>query len=486
MIMKRIILNIKTIWVVIFLLFTFSCQDFLKEEVYTQYDPATYLQTEEGINSVLVAAYSNMVVTSDMRERMYTMNEFPGDIMWEWGGSFASTAIVFMNFNWDSQSTVFSGRWQNYYRSIRNANSLLDNIDNVTSLSAEKVKQFKAEARFIRAADYYYLWEFFGAVPLITTASELNLEPERATDEVFNTFIADELQAAANDLPVDQSLWGKATKGSALALLGRFYLNTKQWQKAADVNKMVIDLNKYKLYSGDIANMFAVQNEINDEVILTSPALTSLHGNIYMPHAFPPNYPVQSNWTNYGAQFCVYNDWVSTYNPADKRLSWFLFTYTETNGKVHDLTNPADAGKAVRCFKYVPDPEAVAQSHGNDVPMLRYAEVLLNRSEALNELNGPNQESVDLLNLVRARAGVSQYNVSDFNSKSDLRDALLDERGWEFVAEGLRRMDLIRQDKLISRAVARGATDAKDYMTLFPIPLNEIKANPKLIQNEGY
>ena len=63
---------------------------------------------------------------------------------------------------------------------------------------------------------------------------------------------------------------------------------------------------------------------------------------------------------------------------------------------------------------------------------------------------------------------------------------MLDERGWEFVAEGLRRMDLIRQDKLISRAVARGATDAKDYMTLFPIPLNEIKANPKLIQNEGY
>jgi hypothetical protein len=484
--MKRNFLYIKTFWIIAILLTTMSCQDFLKEEVYTQYDPASYLQTEQGINSILVAAYSNMVVSSDMRERIYTMNEFPGDIMWEWGGSFASTAIIFMDFNWDSQSTVFSGRWRSYYQSIRNANSLLDNIDNVTSLSDEKVKQFKAEARFIRAADYYYLWEFFGPVPLIVTAEDLNFEPVRATDAEFSTFIADELLAAANELPPTQSLWGKATKGAALALLGKFYMNTKQWQKAADINKQVIDMNKYKLYTGDIVNMFAVQNEVNDEVILTSPALVTLHSNNYMAHAFPPNYQVQSNWTNFGAQFCVYNSWVSTYDPADKRLGWFLFTYTEKNGKVHHLTNASDAGKAVRCFKYVPDPDAVGASHGNDVPMIRYAEVLLNRAEALNEINGPTQEAVGLLNQVRARAGVHEFSVSDFASKEAMRNALLDERGWEFVAEGLRRIDLIRHGKLISRAVARGASNAKDYMTLFPIPLDEIKANPKLEQNPEY
>ncbi len=468
------------------LLLLVSCQDFLKEEVYTQYDPATYLQTEEGINSVLVAAYSNMVVTSDMRERMYTMNEFPGDIMWEWGGSFASTAIIFMNFDWDSQSTVFSGRWQTYYQSIRNANSLLDNIDNVTTLSAEKVKQYKAEARFIRAADYYYLWEFFGPVPLIQTATELNFEPVKATDEEFDAFLTTELQSAAADLPVTQDLWGKATKGAALALLGKYYLNSHQWQQAADACKQVMDLNIYHLYTGDIVNMFSVQNEQNDEVVFTSPALTTLHGNLYMAHAFPPNYPIQSNWINYGAQFCVYNDWVQTYDPNDKRLGWMVFEYTDVNGVDHDLLNPSDAGKAVRCFKYVPDPDGVSQNMGNDVPMIRYAEVLLDRSEALNEINGPNQESVDLLNMIRTRAGVPNYSVSDFASKEAFRDAMLDERGWEFVAEGQRRMDLIRQGKLIERAQARGATSAKDYMTRFPIPLTEINSNPNLEQNEGY
>ena len=484
--MKNSIGNIKC-FSLTFLLFLVSCGDFLKEEVYTQYDPGKYLQTEEGINSVLVAAYKYMQVTGGaMRDRMYTLNEFPGDIMWDWGGGYEANAVLFMNFTWDSQNTMFSTPWSQYYQSVRNANALLDNIDNVTALSAEKVKQFKAEARFIRAADYYYLWELFGPVPLITTANELNFEPFRATEQEFHEFITSELQAAAADLPIKQSLWGKATKGAAMALLGKYYMNSSQWQKAADINKQVIDLNTYKLFDGDVKNMFAVENEENSEVILTSPCLTTLNGNNYMSHAFPPNYPIQSNWQNYGSQFCIYNDWIETYHPNDKRLGWFLFSYTATNGKVVDLWNPLSVGRGIRCFKYVPDPNALGVPHGNDVPMIRYAEVLLNRAEALYELNGPSSESVTLLNQVRQRAGVPLYSVSDFNSKDALKDALLDERGWEFVAEGMRRVDLIRHKKLISRAVSRGAKNAKDYMTLYPIPQNEIDANPNLKQNMGY
>lgn len=483
--MRRIIEN-NRIWVIILLMISSSCEDFLSEEIYTQYDPESFLQSEEGINSVLVAAYSNMHVTASMRDRMYTLNEFPGDIMWTWGGSFENTAVLFMNFTWDPQVGQFITPWRQYYESIRNANSLLDNIDNVTVLSEEKVKQFKAEARFIRAADYYYLWEYFGPVPLILTAEELNLEPGRPTEQELYAFIAEELQAAANDLPVTQSLWGKATKGAALALLGKFYLNTRQWQNAVDANRQVMDLNAYSLFAGDLNNMFSVQNERNEEVVMTSPAIPTLHGNNYMAHAFPPNYPIQSNWINFGAQFCVFNSWVQTYHPNDKRLEWFLFDYSEPNGTFHDLLNSSDPGRAVRCFKYVPDPSGVAANHGNDVPMIRYAEILLNLAEALNELDGPNQESVDLLNEIRKRAEAPEYSLSDFNSKEMMREYFLNERGWEFVAEGMRRMDLIRHGKFISSALARGATNAKEHMNLFPIPLNEIEANPALTQNPGY
>ena len=480
--MKKIL---KITSIIVFILFIGGCSDFLTEEVFTQYDPETYLQTEEGINSILVASYNNMHAISNQRERLFTLSEFPGDIMWEWGGGFEALANVFIYYVWDASVGAINNPWQNWYQSIRNANSLLDNIEKATSLSPEKVKQLKAEATFIRAADYYFLWDFYGPVPLITTAAELNLEPSRPSAEEFNTFLAAELQAAANDLPLNQSLWGKADKGCAYALLGRFYLNTHQWQKAADACEEVIKLKKYSLFTGDLANMFAVQNERNSEIILVSPATSSDRFNAFMAHAFPPNYPVLPNWINFGAQYCVYNDWVVTHHEDDKRRGWYLWEYTDKSGVYHDLLDPSDKGRAVRCFKYVPDPDAVANRHGNDIVMIRYAEVLLNRAEALNETSGPNLESVDLINQVRTRAGIPGLVLSDYGSKEALREAILVERGWEFVVEGLRRRDLIRHGKLIERAKARGV-NAQAHHVLFPIPQAEINSNPNLEQNTGY
>lgn len=480
--MKKIL---KITSIIVFILFVGGCSDFLEEEVYTQYDPDTYLQTEAGINSVLVASYNHMHAVSNQRERLFTLSEFPGDIMWEWGGGFEALANVFINYAWDPSVGAIRNPWRNWYQSIRNANSLLDNIDKATSLSPEKVKQLKAEATFIRAADYYFLWDFYGPVPIITTSEELNLEPTRPSAEEFENFLAGELQSAANDLPKDQGTWGKADKGSAYALLGRFYMNTHQWQKAADACEEVMKLNKYSLFAGDLANMFAVQNERNSEIILASPSTPNARGNAFMAHAFPPNYPVLPNWINYGAQYCVYNDWVTTYHTDDKRRGWFLWEYTDKNGDYHDLLDPDDKGRAVRCFKYIPDPDAVSQNHGNDIVMIRYAEVMLNLAEALNEINGPNQESVDLLNEVRTRAGIPDLALSDFGSKEVLREAILVERGWEFVVEGLRRSDLIRQGKLIERANARGVS-AQAHHVLFPIPQAEMNSNPNLEQNTGY
>jgi starch-binding outer membrane protein, SusD/RagB family len=478
----------KIAYVSIIIILFFGCENFLQEEVYTQYDSKTYLQTEKGINSILVSAYSYVHVNNAWRTRMMLANELPGDIMFEWGGGLEALAMPYMTFTWNSEDSQLPGTWNVLYKAIMNANSILDNIDNVTTLSTDKIKQFKGEAIFIRAIAYYFLWELWGPVPIITTNKKLNFEPSKSSEKVIISFIEEELQAAADVLPVTPDLWGKASKGAALSYLGRLYLNTYQWQKAADVCKNVIDLNYYSLFDGDLTMMFAVENEENDEVIFTSPVLNSYSagGFHHMACSFPPNYPVQSNWINWGCQFCVYSDFVLSYHHDDKRLGWMLLEYTDVEGVYHDCLDPSDISKGVRCFKYVPDPNAIGISHGNDIPMIRYAEVLLNRAEALNELNGPNIESINLINLVRSRAGVPNYDISDFSSKEELRDAILEERGWEFVTEGLRRMDLIRHGKLISRAIERGATNAKDYMTRFPIPQSEINSNSNLEQNPGY
>jgi hypothetical protein len=262
-------------------------------------------------------------------------------------------------------------------------------------------------------------------------------------------------------------------------------LNTHQWKKAAKYDEKVMDLNIYHLFKGDIKFQFPVENEENEGNIFVIPTVPDQSHNSYMPHAFPPKYPIQSNWINWGTQFCIYNSFYKTYLPNDKRRSWFLTQYTTTEGEHVNLLDPNSIGKAVRCFKWWPDPNGISQSMGNDIVKIRYAQVLLGRAEALNEIKGPNQESVDLLNKIRDRAGISDYSLSDFPSKESFEKAILKERGWEFVVESKRRMDLVRQGKLIPFARARGI-DAQKYMTVYPIPQKAIDTNPNLKQNPGY
>ncbi len=138
-----------------------------------------------------------------------------------------------------------------------------------------------------------------------------------------------------------------------------------------------------------------------------------------------------------------------------------------------------------RSFKYTPDPAAVGESNGNDIVYIRYADILLSRAEALNELSGPNAESISLINLVRARAKAPLIILTDFASKETLRDFLLDERAKEFYTEGLRREDLIRHGKFILGGKSRGY-NAQDFQVLFPIPQQQIDANNSLKQNPGY
>ena len=134
----------------------------------------------------------------------------------------------------------------------------------------------------------------------------------------------------------------------------------------------------------------------------------------------------------------------------------------------------------------MPDPNGFGQAHGNDLPQIRYADIFLSRAEALNEINGPNQESINLINEVRNRAGLPDLILADFPTKEELRNHLIDERGWEFYAEGLRRFDLVRFGVFVQNAQERGITNAQPHHVLYPIPQAAIDANPALEQNPGY
>jgi len=260
-------------------------------------------------------------------------------------------------------------------------------------------------------------------------------------------------------------------------------LNNKQWEETSETAKEIIESNTYSLFRGaDRTELFDIKNERNNEFIYVIPFIPlSPIGNTYISHAAPPGYVFKyPPHVNFAAQFKVRSDFVNTFEPEDQRRDAFLFQYVNNTGKTVVLGQDD-----VRSFKYPEDPNGLGDVTGNDFPLLRYADILLSRAEAVNELNGPNQESIDLINQVRNVAGLPELVLTDFSDKTSLRDHILLERGWEFHTEALRRQDLIRMDKFISWAQQRGKP-AKDYMVLFPIPQREIDANPNLQQNAGY
>ena len=192
---------------------------------------------------------------------------------------------------------------------------------------------------------------------------------------------------------------------------------------------------------------------------------------------------MQSNWNNWGAQYRLYDSFYNSFEPGDKRKNLILTSYINSGGSTVSLMNSNNT----RSFKYWPDPNAISNDHGNDIAEIRYADILLAEAESLNELNGPTQEAIDLINQVRERAGLDDLMLSSFASKDALRAQLLMERGWEFYTEvGIRREDQIRMGTFISSAIARGHSNAKPTMVLFPIPQSAMDANPKLVQNAGY
>jgi starch-binding outer membrane protein, SusD/RagB family len=463
----------------ILLLFAFSaCKKALNEDNFSQLSTEDFLRTESGIKALSISAYSNAQYVAFPMNARIDFAELPTDIMYQAGGGVAGNAAQLYNFTWESTMAWFNGEgWNKPYRAIRDANVILEKVDKAPLTDAKR-KVYQGEARFIRAYAFYLLYDWYGPVPLVTSSTP-STTIQRATDVEMQSFFEKEFTEAASLLPVMQTEYGRATKGAALGFLTKFYLNSKQWQKCADAAQKVIDLGVYDLYP-DYVDMFKVENEINKEFIFVSPCVNIAgQGNQWMAVSFPATYPRLNNQASFASNYKLYDAFVNSFAATDKRKGCILTSYKTSTG----VTVPLLGKNESRSFKYFPDPNSLNADAGNDIPELRYADILLSRSEALNELSGPNQESITLINRVRTRATVTSYTVGSF-TKESFRDAILNERLWEFFTEGFRRQDLIRQGKFISNAVARGK-NAKDFQVLFPIPQPEIDVS-HIQQNNGY
>ncbi|PWD98513.1 RagB/SusD family nutrient uptake outer membrane protein [Marinilabilia rubra] len=495
--MKR--LNIKNFVLALMVVFAFGCEDVLDSPPYAELAPDNVLSSQKGIEALLYSSYDYQYFGGQSKDWV-NISECMTDLALIREGGEAGNVAPFSNWTWDYTTPwINNSLWVSRYRSIREANLVIANVDGLDAEQSVK-NRILAEARYLRAANYAMLYNLFGPVPLRMSPSEPGDKP-RASDEEMLSFIETELDAVVEDLPHPDSRpsgyeYGRATKGSALGYLTKHYLNTRQWQKAAETAQRLMDLDYYELFP-DFPTMFMVQNENSPEMVVPFPCTNEANTGGYQNNWFNgamsqdflsspkiPQFervlPVGTPWpTNFSVR-----DWVvDSFEEGDTRKNLIVDEYTATNGETKNYRDQRpDNARNMKFF----DPNAKGAFHGNDFPYIRFADILLSRAEALNEMSGPNSESVDLLNDVRVRAGVSQYTLGDFASKEELRDAILQERVWEFLSEGKRREDLLRHNMLVSNAQERGIGSAVEYRRVFPIPQNEADTNMAIEQNEGY
>jgi hypothetical protein len=463
-----------------------SCEDMLEEKTFSVLSPNDFFNTPEDVEVVLNSVYG-AIIHQRIGFWAITLQEVNTDIALERGGGIFTQNEPIEEFTVTSTHEWLRLEWERRYDVIFKANTVLDNID-LVDMDATRSDQIIAEARFLRAFMYYQLYDFFGPVPLVTSSdTDVTDRPERASEQEMISFIEEEIIASAEILPLSprNDEYGRTTRGAALGTLTKLYMMTKQWQKAAATAELVMDLGEYDLFTeGDRTDLFSPENQRDNEFIWVAvqpDTPTGLNGSellsLVVPRDYQWQYPPRQI---FAAKYKLWSAFLDTFDPEDERLSAVVFEYVNTKGNTIVLGRDN-----AFTLKYPEYPSQQGSVSSDDFVYTRYSDILLCRSEALNELNGPNQESVDLLNMVREAAGIAPYLVSDFASTDALNEAILAERGWEFHTEALRRQDLIRHDVFIQMAIERGKP-AQAFHVRYPIPQTEIERNPSLVQNEGY
>ncbi|TLP71844.1 RagB/SusD family nutrient uptake outer membrane protein [Maribacter sp. ACAM166] len=469
-----------------------SCEDILEEENKSQLAAENLLTSKIGIETVIAGSYSKINHVLGSRD-VVKREEMTSDIMWQTGGGENGTAVSLIGFFWDSNNWLEAFDWGRYWNAIRDANTVLDNIDGLADVSEQEKVELIAEARFLRIWAYYILWNQYGAMPIRTSLTD-PAQKARATDDEFSTFMETELLSIITDLPNpgEEPNYGRVHSDGARALLCKWYLNNKDWKKSADMAQEIIDRNYFELFPSAF-ELFSLENERNNEFILVHTGLANESNSVtFVATALPPGFSigldgglngvVNETWSNFASQYRFYDEFYNSFEIGDTRRNRILTRYINSNSEEINLLDTPDN---TRGMKFEPDPDTQGSSHGNDFPSIRYADILLSKSESLNELNGPNQESVDLVNLIRNRAELADVLLGDFPDKESFRVHILDERRWEFWYEGKRRRDLLRMDKYLESASSRGI-NVEEKHKLFPIPQVEIDANQLMVQNPGY
>ena len=425
---------------------------------------------------------------------------------------------------------IVNFRWTRGYAIIYRANYLLKVLEEV-ELSESSKTMYAAEARFLRGVAYATLVESYGGVPIILssiTTEEARTIARSSADETWAQAISDYDFAIAN-LSADAPQVGRATKGAALAMKMRAYLYQNKFNEVINLADQVIALGKYSLYPS-YEGLFQLAHENNQEVIFDIQYIRGENSQGTRLDQYTGT--GTGSWTR-GTRYVPTDDLVNAYeridgspgkyfesqinldNPYegwDPRLKFtvvvpgsYYLGYRFPNylypGGAYN--HPGNRIKHLSTRKYRVDNEAdmppTDQSDLNNI-VIRYADILLSKAEALIETNGNVDEAIALINRIRTeRDDVKISTLPTGLSREEVRAKLRHERRIEFALEGLYWMDIKRWQKLDgflnnvypvevrdhngSIIETKFPDGYKDYFNLLPIPNGELSLNENLEQN---
>jgi len=485
--------NMKNIYQVILLvsiLMMSSCgKSFIERRPVSSVTIDVLYKTDKDSQDAVIGAYQGL---RNQYANMWQFGDLRSDDAWiQVSNQPSSTAVDVFSIN--SSDALLNSTWANYYIAINRANNILTKIESADVSIVRNKDRYIGEAKFLRAIAYFDLVRIFGDVQLITnvpTAEEVLITGRTAAATIYANLIIPDLLDASAKLPIvyTGTEVGRATKGAAKAMLGKVYMTIKDFVKAeALLQEITLAPHTYSLLVNYNDLFDYSKNEHHSEYIFDIEYEEGLGGlGSTFTNNFMPNVTALLNYYNikggFGESISPTTQFVNAWQAGDKRKevsvqccgSWknpstgVVTTFNSTTSQSYTM-------------KYITSVAVNGDSKAN-WKVIRYADVLLMYAEALNE-NGKTTAALVPLNQVRARAGLAAYTGL---TQVQFRDNVAQERRFELSFEGHRWFDLLRTGKALAACAPVGM---RDYMTVFPVPLSQVKVmnNPTLFpQNAGY
>ncbi|TSA32002.1 MAG: RagB/SusD family nutrient uptake outer membrane protein [Porphyromonadaceae bacterium] len=474
-----------------------SCgKDFLEKSPEYSVNTANFFQTEEDAIAAINGAYQPLQWPKLFNMRMWTTDIMAGNsLVGAGGGSDGQETQDEANFVTATDNQGVLDLWRGPWPGILRCNIILEKVPGMAISEAVK-NRVLGEAYFLRAHYYFILVRFFGDVPLVL--KPLNpgddLRPMRTPQsQVYDQIIADFTQAISL-LPTRESFsgsdLGRASKGAAEGMLAKVQLTLGNWQQAVNHCEAVKTLG-YALNSNYASN-FDPSNK-NSEESLFEIQYVSNAGQGFWSNENQASW--LSTFTGPRGADMVAGGWgwnqptqefINSYESGDLRkdVTVLYEGCPQFDGKDY-IKSYSITNFNLRKFLVSKSVSASYDNSPMNFPVLRYADVLLMKAEALNEL-GRTSEAEVTLNEVRTRAGLPE--VSGL-SKDAFLEKVLHERRMELAFEGQWWFDLIRVKNGqygIDFLNSIGKSNISQKFLLFPIPQKERDSNPNLTQNPGY